>query len=183
MKAHNFPEPDAGVLFPYGAAQDISTVNWLNSKDLQETFGQRQNLTVDSHRRWVESANDTLIWGIRTVDGVHVGNVLLTVTDRHKSAYFQIYIGDRRSRGKGLGQAALSATLALAFGHYGIHRVWLHTFEHNKPAEILYGRNGFVMEGIEREALWLGDGYCSQRRWSLLEPEWRRTHEQGQSQP
>ncbi len=173
MKAHKLPEPGAGVLFPYGEGEDVATVRWLNLQDLRDTFGLRQQLTVESHRRWIASANDTLVWGIRAGGGEHVGNVLLTVTERHRSGYFQIYIGDKGARGKGLGQAALSAALVLAFGHYGIHRVWLHTLLGNSTAERLYQKNGFEMEGIERDALWLGDGYGSQKRWSLLEPEWR----------
>lgn len=178
MKSHKFPEELAGVLCAYEAAHDAKTVQWLNSKDLQDSFGLRQVLTIESHRRWMESTEDTLIWGVRAPNGDHVGNVLLKVTDRHNSAYFQIYLGESRVRGQGLGQAALSATLTLAFELYELHRVWLHTFEHNKPAEALYRKNGFIMEGVERDALRASNAYYSQRRWSLLAPEWRNLRKQ-----
>ena len=165
--------PALGVLAAYTADHDTKTVEWLNSEDLRGTFGMRQAVSVGLHRNWVDAAVDTWIRAIQDREGVHVGNVLLKINERHRSGYLQIYIGETRARGMGLGNQALIATLEAAFGEHVLHRVWLHTFADNLRAEMLYKKHGFVLEGVERDALWF-DGVCvSQRRWSLLEGEWR----------
>lgn len=165
------PAPE--VLIPYEARHDKKTVEWLNSADLQSTFGLRRTVSEASHRVWVDANSDTLIWAIVDPAGQHVGNVLLKITERHRSGYFQIYVGERSARGRGLGEHALKATLMRAFDQRGLHRVWLHTFPDNAAAEALYLKHGFVLEGTERDALLSKDTYMSQRRWSLLEHEWR----------
>jgi len=171
---HDAHRADAsGVLIPYGPAHDHQTVAWLNSPDLQATFGLRRAVTVASHRAWIEANPDTLVWAIIDHSQRHVGNVLLKITGRHRSGYFQIYIGEPVARGQGLGERALVATLEKAFGELSLHRVWLHTLPGNEAAKALYLKHGFVSEGSERDAL-LADGvFTSQDRWSLLEHEWR----------
>lgn len=160
-------------LVPYAADHDEKTVGWLNSADLRATFGLRQMVSLESHRSWVNAAKDTQIWAIHDHSGNHVGNVLLKINHRHRSGYFQIYIGESLARGLGLGEKALLATLRAAYEKYGLHRVWLHTFPENVRAEALYKKHGFVLEGVERDALLVDGAYVSQRRWSLLENEWR----------
>lgn len=160
------------VLVAYEASHDRKTVEWLNSADLQATFGLRRTVTEASHRSWVDTNSDTLIWAIIDPSGRHVGNVLLKVTQRHLSGYFQIYIGEPTARGQGLGERALLATLAKGFGEIGLHRVWLHTLPDNEAAQALYRKHGFVFEGTERDALLLDGIFMSQHRWSLLEHEW-----------
>jgi len=158
---------------PYTADHDEKTVAWLNSVDLRTTFGLRQEVSIESHRAWVNAAKDTRIWAIQDQSNGHVGNVLLKINIRHRSGYFQIYIGEPQARGLGLGEKALLTTLRAAYEKYSLHRVWLHTFPENARAEALYKKHGFVLEGVEREALWVDGAYLSQRRWSFLESEWR----------
>jgi RimJ/RimL family protein N-acetyltransferase len=170
------------VLVPYAAIHDEKTVAWLNSDDLKATFGLRRTVDRQSHRAWVLAATDTHIWAILDQQGQHVGNVLLKVNERHRSGYFQIYIGESSARGCGLGDQALQATLHQAFGALGLHRVWLHTLPGNERAENLYRKHGFVLEGIEREALLVNGSFVSQQCWSILQQEWAQT-EQGRSVP
>ena len=161
-------------LRPYGPEHDAATVVWLNSGELRSTFGFQGVITLESHRRWVEAAKDVRIWAI--VDGrdLHCGNTLLHVNARHRSAYFQIYIGEPRARGKGIGDAALCLALERAFDHLALHRVWLHTFGDNVAAESLYRKRGFILEGIERDAILTDGGFVTQNRWSMLAEEWRQ---------
>ena len=163
---------DSGVLVPYAATHDESTVNWLNSADLKATFGLRQMISLESHRNWVSAATDTKIWAICDRSGTHVGNALLKINDRHRSGYFQIYIGEPLARGFGLGEKVLVAIIKAAYEIHGLNRVWLHTFPENIRAEALYKKHGFVLEGIERDALLVDGVYVSQHRWSLLANDW-----------
>lgn len=164
----------AGVsLLPYAPRHDAKTVEWLNAPDIRRTFGISHAVTPASHRAWIDAARDTLVWAITDAGGAHCGNVLLHRNARHRSAYFQIYIGEPAMRAKGLGRAALELVLEHAFSELGLHRVWLHTFPDNAPAEHLYAQAGFVAEGIERESILREGTFLGQRRWSLLAQEWR----------
>lgn len=163
---------DGARLMPYRPEYDAATVRWLDSEELRSTFGFRGPITVESHRRWLGSAVDVRIWAVQDTQGRHCGNTLLHVNERHRSGYFQLYIGEPNSRGQGIGAAALRLTLLQAFGDLALHRVWLHTLPGNAAAEALYRRHGFVHEGLEREALLAGSCFISQHRWSLLADEW-----------
>ena len=168
------------ALHPYGPEHDAATVRWLDSGELRTTFGFREAITVDSHRRWVEASSDTFMWAVLDAQGVHCGNTLLHVNARHSSGYFQIYIGEPSARGHGVGDTALRLTLAQAFDTLALHRVWLHTFADNVAAEALYRKRGFVLEGVERDAI-QGEGrFFSQNRWSLLANEWRQQRERSE---
>ena len=164
----------AGVkLVPYRPRHDARTVQWLNAPDIRMTFGISRPVTLASHRAWIEAAHGTLVWAINDAGDTHCGNVLLHCNARHRSAYFQIYIGEPAMRGRGIGKVVLDLVLAHAFTDLDLHRVWLHTFADNVPAERLYANAGFVDEGVERESILREGSFCSQRRWSLLAREWR----------
>ena len=159
-------------LIPYDLEHDQQTVEWLNSSELRETFGLTRTITLESHRQWIESSPDVLKWAIGDEKQIHSGNVLLHCIWLHRSAYFQIYLGNSHARGRRIGSTVLGVVLDHAFSNLGLHRVWLHTLIGNVPAERMYEAAGFVREGIEREAI-LRDGiFYSQARWSLLANEW-----------
>jgi len=162
------------LLSPYTEDHDAQTVEWLNSPELQQTFGISRVVSRETHRRWMEAAKNTIVWAILIDNVGHCGNVLLHCNDRHNSAYFQIYLGDISDRGKGIGRTVLRLVLDHAFGPLNLHRVWLHTLTGNKAAEQLYRSTGFVEEGLERDALFRDGQYESQRRWSLLADDWLR---------
>lgn len=159
-------------LLAYEQSHDAKTVEWLNSAVLRQTFGISHPVSLESHRKWIESASDALIWAICADDVGYCGNVLLHCSQAHHSAYFQIYLGEVQARGRGIGRTALHAILHHAFGSLALHRVWLHTIPDNAAAETLYRSAGFVEEGLERDALFREGRYQSQRRWSLLAGEW-----------
>jgi RimJ/RimL family protein N-acetyltransferase len=159
-------------LIPYGREHDTQTVEWLNTPELRNSFGFSGHMTLDSHRRWVKAARNVLIWAILDERSVHCGNALLHSDLRHRSAYFQIYLGEGSARGRGIGRAALHAVLDYAFGPLALHRVWLHTLPDNAAAERLYAAAGFVREGVERDAVLRDGAFRTQHRWSLLHHEW-----------
>jgi RimJ/RimL family protein N-acetyltransferase len=160
------------VLAPYAREHDGQTVRWLSTEELRSAFGITQQVTLESHRRWIDAAKDTVAWAITTPQLGHCGNTLLHCNPRHRSAYFQIYLGNPAARGQGIGTAALQVVLKHAFTVLSLHRVWLHTLAGNESAERLYRAAGFVEEGVERESILRLDRFDSQRRWSILAPEW-----------
>lgn len=167
------------VLSPYASQHDRQTVAWLNTEELRNTFGITRDVTLESHRGWIEAAKDTLAWAIVVAEGRHCGNVLLHCNLSHRSAYFQIYLGDPTVRGRGIGKCVLAAILDHAFAALALHRIWLHTLAGNKAAERLYCGAGFVEEGLERESILRAGRFENQRRWSILADEWKRRRDGG----
>jgi RimJ/RimL family protein N-acetyltransferase len=72
------------------------------------------------------------------------------------------------SKGKGHGRAAIRWARHFAFAQQGAHRLWLDTYEHNVRAQRLYESEGFVREGVLREAVRTERGYISVVVYSLL---------------
>ena len=77
------------------------------------------------------------------------------------------------AKGQGFGRQALKLIKSLAFGQYGAHRLWLDVKDHNERARHLYETEGFVVEGVLREALKTSDGYESLVLMSVLSHEYR----------
>ncbi len=160
-------------LIPYSSDHDKQTVDWLNDPHIKDTFGLTYNVDIKSHRQWVDSQDNLMIWAINW-SKVHVGNVSLRINERHKKAYFEIYIGSTKSRGKGVGRQALSLILKFAFMTLKLNRVYLYTRLDNDIANALYLNSGFKLEGTERESIFnLNDEPCDQMLWSLLRSEYK----------
>lgn len=76
-------------------------------------------------------------------------------------------------KGRGYGRAALRLIKRLAFEELGAHRLWLDVMESNARARHVYESEGFVVEGILRERLKVGEEYESLIIMSVLESEYR----------
>ncbi|MBM7580161.1 GNAT family N-acetyltransferase [Jeotgalibacillus terrae] len=160
-------------LIPYNDDHDKNTVKWLNDEKIKSNFGLTKYVTIDSHKRWINSLKNTFIWAIYDPDTKnHCGNILLFVNYQHHSAFFQLYIGDSQSYGKKLGYYSLVCVINFAFKQLSINRIWLQVFPDNVSAISLYEKLGFKKEGIERLSHYFEGKYKDQLRYSLLEKEW-----------
>jgi RimJ/RimL family protein N-acetyltransferase len=95
-------------------------------------------------------------------DGFHVGNVGLKQIDlqRGTSECF-IEIGELSARRHGVGLAAMSQLLDIAFDELRLRSVRLGVFEFNAPAIGLYKKLGFIDDGR------LGDHWVDGRFWAV----------------
>ena len=64
--------------------------------------------------------------------------------------------------------------VAHAFGHWKLHRVIVYAATENRRSRGVAERVGFTLEGIAREAEWLGDRFVDLALYSMLEQEWRQ---------
>ena len=76
-----------------------------------------------------------------------------------------------QSKGLGYGRAALRVAKKVAFDDLGAHRFWLDVRTHNTRAKALYDSEGFVVEGVLREAVRGGGGFESLVVMSMLKSE------------
>lgn len=107
------------------------------------------------------------------VDGVHVGNVGLKSHDwRKRTAECFIEVGDHAARRRGVGSAAMTWLLDIAFYECRLQRIRLGVFEFNAAAIGLYRKLGFVDDGRH------GSHHVDGRVWAVNamaidEPTWR----------
>lgn len=128
---------------------------------------------VDFFLRCVDNPNryDLLLIG---PEGRVVGESVINETDWDaRSANYRIALFGAVARGHGLGTWAVETTRDFAFGELGLHRLELDVFSINPRAQHVYEKAGFRIEGVLRDAIWLGDGYCDDVLMALLEDEWR----------
>jgi len=76
-----------------------------------------------------------------------------------------------RDMGRGFGRAALRVAKKVAFDDLGAHRFWLDVRTNNPRAKALYDGEGFVVEGVLREAVRSGGGRESLVVMSMLKSE------------
>jgi diamine N-acetyltransferase len=104
--------------------------------------------------------------------GERVGYVILRGVGEpdHNIELMRIVVAEP---GRGLGRAALRLVKRMAFEQLGAHRLWLDVVTGNGRARALYRSEGFVEEGILREAARRPSGFVSLVLMSILEQEYR----------
>lgn len=85
----------------------------------------------------------------------------------------RLLIGEEKHRGKGYGGELVRQLLMLCFDSLKLHRVELNVYDFNAAAIACYEKQGFVKEGLMRDATRVGDKYWSTWRMSILENEWQ----------
>ena len=107
---------------------------------------------------------------IAEVEGRPVGFVLMRLHPEDRAVELRRLAVTEK--GRGYGRATLRAVVRAAFEEHGAHRLWLDVKPHNERARALYRSEGFVEEGVLRDALLTGDRFESLVVMSLLRPEW-----------
>jgi RimJ/RimL family protein N-acetyltransferase len=102
--------------------------------------------------------------------GERIGHVILVgVANPDRSLEFKRIVITKK--GGGFGHAAVQIIKRFAFEHLRFHRLWLEVVEGNDRARALYESEGFVTEGVHREALRQGESYRSLIVMSILATE------------
>lgn len=76
-----------------------------------------------------------------------------------------------QTKRQGYGRAALRMAKKIAFDDLQAHRFWLDVKSRNTGAKALYDGEGFVQEGVLREAVKVAGGFDSLIVMSMLLPE------------
>jgi RimJ/RimL family protein N-acetyltransferase len=82
----------------------------------------------------------------------------------------RIVIADKR---RGFGREAVCLIKEYAFEYLKMHRLWLEVMVENTGAFAMYQTEGFINEGLHREAVKHGDSYSSLRVMSMLADEYQ----------
>ncbi len=156
------------ALAPLRDADSPVLFAWINEREEVLRNAPYHPVHEADHRSWFDAVRqraDTVIFGIRTLDGDRlVGSCQLSGIDRrHGTAELQIRLGEVSARGRGWGTEAVGLLVRHAFADLGLHRVVLHVLAGNAAAIRVYEKAGFVREGVLREA-----AYIDGRRLDLV---------------
>jgi RimJ/RimL family protein N-acetyltransferase len=138
--------------------------------------GSHEEISDERARQWIRTRSeqpdrmDLAI--VDKASGLVVGETALNQWSPHdESCNFRILIGPR-GQGRGLGTEATRLIVGYGFEQLGLHRIELGVFAFNPRAQRAYEKAGFVVEGVQRDALkWDGE-WVDSIVMSMLAPEW-----------
>ncbi|MBI9039628.1 MAG: GNAT family N-acetyltransferase [Bacteroidales bacterium] len=79
-------------------------------------------------------------------------------------------------KGLGFGRDAIRLLKQLCFEKLRFHSLWFDVYDDNDRAIKLYESEGFVKEGTLRDNIKADNGYRSQRIYSMIENEYKPSH-------
>jgi ribosomal-protein-alanine N-acetyltransferase len=122
----------------------------------------------------VSTDSNPLHWAIE-FEGGFIGTARLHgLAETDRRARYAIGLLDSGRLGIGLGTEVTEAVLRYGFQELGLHRVDLRVLAYNTRAIRCYLRCGFVEEGREREAAYVGGSWHDDVIMGILENEARR---------
>ncbi|MEM6462571.1 MAG: GNAT family protein [Pseudomonadota bacterium] len=146
-------DDDAQVHFSYPPVAEIVHMLGGETTDLPAP-------NLDRSKRWLEWLRGHRFAKIIVCDNDPVGHVRLHSLDAaDKRARLAIGLFPEAHLGRGIGRKAIGLTLDHAFIEMGLHRVDLRVLSFNRRAIRCYASCGFVHEGTEREAAWIGGAW------------------------
>lgn len=126
---------------------------------------------------WFEEINkrqhtENIRLGIFLPSGEVIGDIALQGLD-HTNRSCSVGAGIARiaNRAKGYGFEALRLILQYGFRHIGLERISASTLEHNHGAQKSLERAGFVLEGRERQAVYLNARRYDRLLYAILKDE------------
>jgi len=162
---------------------DVPTINsWRADEELVSCLGgpfryvceEVDNMWFDSY---LKNRGSNVRCAIVDADAPEkaLGVVYLTGIDQLEgSAEFHIMIGDADNRGRGMGSFAIRKMLEHAFMNLNLHRVESYILTDNQASIALHEKNGFVKEGVKREAAYKNGCYKDVVMLSILREEYER---------
>jgi RimJ/RimL family protein N-acetyltransferase len=134
-------------------------------------------LSIEGADQWFEEiqakqGKEQVYLGVFAPEGRLVGDIQLAHIDwRHRTASIGLGIARQADRGRGLGTDATRTLLRYAFHHLDLYRVYAATAAYNAGAQRMLEKCGFVQEGREREAVYVGGSRWDRLCYGLLRPE------------
>lgn len=105
-------------------------------------------------------------------DGALVGAANLWGIDQHsRSAHIGLGLMPL-ARGKGFSTDVVAVLCHYGFVVHGLHRIQIETLADNGPMLGAATRNGFVREGVRRDAVWVMGEFLDEVVLGLLAPDW-----------
>jgi UDP-4-amino-4,6-dideoxy-N-acetyl-beta-L-altrosamine N-acetyltransferase len=153
---------------------------WRRGPEVDRWMCGRAAATLDEHERWFDrfrSDPDSRGWIIEH-DGRPVGFLTLKgLAGCDRRAEWGWYIGENDARGRGVGRAAQALGLDVAFGEFGLNKVFAEVLADNETALKVQAAAGFRREGYLRAHAMKGGRSRDVVLLGILAEEWRARRE------
>jgi RimJ/RimL family protein N-acetyltransferase len=131
--------------------------DWINNPTLVAFNAPFREILRPEHETWfarICAQEDSAFFMIEDLEtGLPIGSCqLLNIHPIHRSAELQIRIGAMSFQNQGAGSDAVQQLADYGFSVLNLHRISLHVFATNQRAIRVYEKNGFVREGLFRQA-------------------------------
>jgi RimJ/RimL family protein N-acetyltransferase len=154
-------------------------VEWLNDWEVRRFLAPNlpHPYTLEDEEGWFNRQREEQAarhFAILTrAEGQIIGNCGLHAIDwTNRHATFGIFIGDPSFWSKGYGTDATLTLLRYAFEEANLHRIELEVFAFNPRAIRMYGKCGFKLEGIRKQALFREGAWHDEHIMAVLRDEW-----------
>ncbi|MBR8729419.1 Spermidine N(1)-acetyltransferase [Porphyromonas levii] len=156
-------------------ASDLAIrVELLNTPSIQKYLNISETFSLEKTEVWFSKINiDNQRYDcVFLLEDELIGmGGLSHISYKDGSAEFYIYLREQY-HGQGLGTKSTKMLLDYGFNELGLRRIYLYTFEENKPANSLYEKVGFQLEGTLREHTFKNNEYHNRRIYGLLKNEY-----------
>lgn len=158
------------TLRPIDRKDTDKIIYWRNQSFVRERFIYQEPFTKESHEKWLKQMVNTgrvqqFIICSKCSENeqrkiLPIGSIYLKDIDlRNGKAEFGIFIGEKKSLGKGYGTEAAKILLNYAFQDLKLHKVMLRVFASNKRALKCYKKVGFEEEGYFKDEVKIQNKY------------------------
>ena len=150
-------------------------VYWMNDPEVNiylESGGDYSLKKLELFLKQVESKS-MLFWAIRIKEsGKHIGNIKIDpVNERNRTGESGILIGDKKEWGKGNATEASNTILEFCFSdNVKLRKVTLGVVAENESAVQLYGKLGFIQEGLLKKQALHMNKWCDVIRMAIFNP-------------
>lgn len=160
--------------------KDLPTLYiWMQNKHLLNAINRSKKTTFRSQMTWykgIQKDENQIIFSI-----VHnrsrelLGQCGLRDIDQaNKKAELWIYLGNSKSRGRGVGTEAVINLLDYAFNMLALNKTYLYVLDFNIKARHFYQRLGFIQEGLFRKDVLLNGTFHDTVHLAILREEYEK---------
>lgn len=159
---------------------DVPTfVRWFNDAQTTSFLSMRAPMSEAMEEQWFTHMLETQgkdayhLVICRLDDGQPIGTIgLFAIDSVNGHAGIGIAVGEKSLWSQGFGTDAMFALLDFGFGHLRLERLWLEVYDFNARARRSYEKCGFVLEGVERHAIFKLGRFHDVQLMSILRGEW-----------
>ena len=159
---------------------DIPTfVRWFNDAEMASYLSFRAPMSLAMEEAWFtgmleRQGKDAYHFTMCLIaDDRPIGTIgLFNIDEVNGNAGIGITVGEKDLWGQGLGTDAMNALLDFGFGQLRLERLWLEVYDFNLRGRRSYEKSGFVLEGVERHAIYKLGKYHDVHLMSILRDEW-----------
>lgn len=155
-----------------------SVRKWRTSEEVTKYLYTDPAITKEDQKKWHQLIMQDMTrmdWVINA-DEKDVGVVYVyDINLLNRRCFWSYYLGERSTRGKGIGRAIELNILRYVFEQLDLHKLCCEVFEWNDKVVKIHQKYGSRIEGVYRDHIWKGGGYHNIVCMGILRQDWEQS--------